>query len=235
MSSRSVSPLSLALPDDVSDLLAEVPHNVLVVDLVALENSMFRAGLRGAQIDARNGQPRQPGSTLSLRSILHSLSVNLDYPLHNSGNDAFACLLAFQMLVDPKNTRIPTTPRPLRPAMNRSSSYNMYGPMPASPLIMPSMSGPFMPPVMPAVMSMRSHSTSPHHLAPTTTNGRPVSFGPGAHQFPSQTTHGRNRATSGASGNLSVPTDEFGQRIRTTSLLSPDDLAKEVDKRVNLK
>ncbi|VDC05778.1 unnamed protein product [Peniophora sp. CBMAI 1063] len=219
----------------MDELKIKVPHNVLIVDLISLENSMFRAGLRGAQVDARNGQPRQPGSTLSLRSILHSLSVNLDYPLHNSGNDAFACLLAFQLLIDPKNTRIPMTPKPARPAMNRSSSYNMFGPMPVSPLLMPSMSGPLMPPVMPAAVSMRSHSTSPHHLGPTTSNGRPVSMGPGAFPFPSNTTHGRHRTSSNTNGNLGVATDEFGQRIRTTSLLSPDDLAKEVDKRVNLK
>ena len=58
-------------------------------------------------LDAKTGAPRQPGSLLSLRSMLHSLHVPLDFVLHNAGNDAFACLLAFQMLVDPKNTQLP--------------------------------------------------------------------------------------------------------------------------------
>jgi hypothetical protein len=58
-------------------------------------------------LDAKTGLPRQPNSLLSLRAILHSLHVPIDFALHNSGNDAFACLLVFQMLVDPKNTQVP--------------------------------------------------------------------------------------------------------------------------------
>ncbi|KAI0033955.1 hypothetical protein K488DRAFT_77531 [Vararia minispora EC-137] len=102
----------------LEEMKIKVPHNVLIVDLVALESSLFRSGVRGTMLDARTGKSRQPGSTLSLRSIMHSLSVTLDYPLHNAGNDAFACLLAMQLLVDPKNTRVPATP----PVNNRPLS-----------------------------------------------------------------------------------------------------------------
>ncbi|KAH9082262.1 hypothetical protein EDB83DRAFT_2337334 [Lactarius deliciosus] len=57
----------------------------------------------------RQGSPRQPSSLLSLRSILHSLHVPLDFALHNSGNDAFTCLLVFQMLAPPPRVQRPAT------------------------------------------------------------------------------------------------------------------------------
>ncbi len=76
-------------------------------------------------LDAKTGSPRQPSSSLSLLSILRSLHVPLDFALHNSGNDAFACLLVFQMLVDPKNTQAPPPrvqqPTPLTRSVTQGS------------------------------------------------------------------------------------------------------------------
>jgi hypothetical protein len=102
-------------------------------------------------LDAKTGAPRQPGSLLSLRSILHSLHVPLDFVLHNAGNDAFACLLAFQMLVDPKNTQVPT-PRMNPPPIGITKSMTFGSlPLPSPTLLVT--------PMMVAPMP-RSHSAS---------------------------------------------------------------------------
>ena len=102
-------------------------------------------------LDAKTGAPRQPGSVLSLRSLLHSLHVPLDFVLHNAGNDAFACLLAFQMLVDPKNTQLPP-PRMNPPAIGITKSMTFGSlPLPSPTLLTP--------PIMVAPMP-RSHSAS---------------------------------------------------------------------------
>lgn len=103
-------------------------------------------------LDAKSGTPRQPGSLLSLRSVLHSLHVPLDFALHNAGNDAFACLLAFQMLVDPKNTQVPP-PRVNPPGMEftRSMTFGSL-PLPSPTLLSP--------PMMAAAPMPRSHSAS---------------------------------------------------------------------------
>ncbi len=113
------------------------------------ESCLFKAGLRGAMLDAKTGAPRQPGSLLSLRSILHSLHVPLDFVLHNAGNDAFACLLAFQMLVDPKNTQLPP-PRMNPIGITKSTTFGSL-PLPSPTLLTP--------PIMVAPMP-RSHSAS---------------------------------------------------------------------------
>ena len=103
-------------------------------------------------LDAKTGAPRQPGSLLSLRSILHSLHVPLDFVLHNAGNDAFACLLAFQMLVDPKNTQ-PPPPRMNPPGVGITKSLTFGSlPLPSPTLLTP-------PPIMVAPMP-RSYSAS---------------------------------------------------------------------------
>lgn len=102
-------------------------------------------------LDAKTGLPRKPNSLLSLRGILHSLHVPLDFVLHNSGNDAFACLLVFQMLVDPKNTQVP--PPRKKPAGMALAGSAIHGSM---PLLSPMLSSPMM---APATMP-RSRSAS---------------------------------------------------------------------------
>jgi len=133
------------------EMKIKLPHNLLVVDVTIYESCLFKAGLRGAMLDAKTGSPRQPSSLLSLRSILHSLHVPLDFALHNSGNDAFACLLVFQMLVDPKNTQAPP-PRVQRPnTLTRSITQGSI------PLLSPMLT----PPLMAVAAMPRPHSASP--------------------------------------------------------------------------
>ncbi|KAI0271453.1 hypothetical protein BC834DRAFT_922235 [Gloeopeniophorella convolvens] len=132
------------------EMKIKLPHNVLIIDVAAYESCLFKAGLRGAMLDAKTGSPRQPNSLLSLRSILHSLHVPVDFVLHNSGNDAFACLLVFQMLVDPKNTQLPSP----RVKKSPSMTLGLVSPVPmVSPMLTPPMVGGFAVP--------RPHSASP--------------------------------------------------------------------------
>ena len=110
-------------------------------------------------LDAKTGAPRQSGSLLSLRSILHSLHVPFDFILHNAGNDAFACLLAFQMLVDPKNTQ-PPPPRMNPPGMGITKSIT-FGSLPL-PLPSPTLLAP--PPMMVAPMPRSQSASNIQHL-----------------------------------------------------------------------
>ena len=59
-------------------------------------------------IDSQTNKPRQPGTTLSLSNTLRSLDADLGCKWHCSGNDAFGALLAFQLLMDPEGTQLPT-------------------------------------------------------------------------------------------------------------------------------
>jgi len=133
------------------EMKIKLPHNLLIVDVTIYESCLFKAGLRGAMLDAKTGSPRQPNSLLSLRSILHSLHVPLDFALHNSGNDAFACLLVFQMLVDPKNTQAPPPRVQGRTALTRSMTQGSI------PLLSPMLT----PPAMAVAAMPRPHSASP--------------------------------------------------------------------------
>jgi len=81
----------------------------MVVDTSAFERSLFSSGHRGTMVDTKTNKPRTPGSTLSLEALLRSLSTTpIPCQLHNSGNDALMCLFAFQKLLDPDNTPLPT-------------------------------------------------------------------------------------------------------------------------------
>jgi hypothetical protein len=134
---------------------------------------------------------------------VHSLGVIPDYPLHNAGNDAFATLLAAQLLLDPKNTKIPAMPRRARPAISRS--HSLFGPAPVSPVAFLPGSTLGAPPVMPAAAESRAHSVSPRMLAVTAPWSRPSSR-PHSVMF-SQSAQGQSRA----SGLLAVPADEEGR------------------------
>ena len=59
------------------------------------------------------GKPRAPKTTISLPAALASLGVDARWSFHNSGNDAFSCLLLLQTLIDRGNTKppIPVIPR----------------------------------------------------------------------------------------------------------------------------
>lgn len=55
-----------------------------------------------------SGNPRQQSSTLSLTNFIASLGIEPRCVRHNAGNDAMMTLLAFQMLCEPGETKIPT-------------------------------------------------------------------------------------------------------------------------------
>jgi len=106
-------------------------------------------------LDMKSGKPRQTGSTLSLGSLLYSMSLVADYPLHNAGNDAFACLLALQKLLDPDNTKVP------RPRVR-----NKNLPLNKSMCLNPATISPMLTPPLISSPVMRSFPSTPRQLSP---------------------------------------------------------------------
>jgi hypothetical protein len=87
---------------------------MLLLDTAVFERQLFNTGLRGVQRDA-SGNVRQTGSTLSLGKVIQSFGFAPPSTLHNAGNDAFTCLLALQLLLEPEGLVIPVpTPRAVR-------------------------------------------------------------------------------------------------------------------------
>ena len=81
---------------------AELPSNMLILDIAYFERALFTTGERGPMVDRKSGRARLPESLLSLGGIMHSLGIEVPCALHNAGNDAFMALVAFQWMVDPK-------------------------------------------------------------------------------------------------------------------------------------
>jgi hypothetical protein len=179
-----------------------LPHNLLIIDVPVYESCLFKAGLRGAMLDAKAGLPRQPGSVLSLRSILHSLHVPIDFALHNSGNDAFACLLVLQMLVDPKNTQAP--PPRLKPAGMALASTT-----PGSlPLLSPAM-----------VVATMPRSQSASHILHLDTGESPMI--PRSSPFPKRFSTGDMYASAGApdeEGRIKDVPDSLNSKLTSTTI-----------------
>ena len=130
---------------------AELPLNMLVIDTMIYERSLYSSGLRGVMQDPKCDRPRISGSSLSFENLLYSLTLPgtlgsdkmqpavqttpLVLPhcmLHNAGNDAFMCLFALQKLLDPIETLVPSV-RKLKP----SSSISMISPMSNAATAMP--------------------------------------------------------------------------------------------------
>lgn len=76
---------------------------MLLLDTSLYERQLFNVGLRGDLKDSKTGDPRAKTSTLSLVNMAHSLGINLNCKYHNSGNDAFICLLSLQELLEPNS------------------------------------------------------------------------------------------------------------------------------------
>lgn len=80
-----------------------------------------------------HGKPRAPKTTISLPAALASLGVDARWSFHNSGNDAFSCLLALQMLIDRDNTKVPIPSIPHRAKNGEASILRLHnrspGPM----------------------------------------------------------------------------------------------------------
>ncbi|PCH34289.1 hypothetical protein WOLCODRAFT_148353 [Wolfiporia cocos MD-104 SS10] len=111
----------------------QLPSNVLIIDTSSFERQLYKQGLRDPMQD-RSGSPRKTSSTISLGRLLDSLGVDVNCKLHNAGNDAFLALLAFQLLLDPDNTKVPQlgipeeTVRPFR----SSSALFPIAPVPSA-------------------------------------------------------------------------------------------------------
>ena len=84
-----------------------------IIDTASFERELFSGGHRGLMVDSQ-GKPRAPKTIISLPAALASLGVDARWSFHNSGNDAFSCLLALQMLIDRDNTRPPIPSIPHR-------------------------------------------------------------------------------------------------------------------------
>lgn len=120
-------------------------------------------------MNAANGTPRQPGSTLSLTNLLYSYGAEVPCVMHNSGNDALMCLVALQKMFEPDHTPVPQpnarglVMKPLGSPMPMAMSPMSPGfPMMMSPMMMalPNTPGSFS---LPAT----SRSATPGALTPS--------------------------------------------------------------------
>ena len=91
-----------------------------VIDTASFERELFSGGHRGPMVDSY-GKPRAPKTTISLPAALASLGVDARWSFHNSGNDAFSCLLVLQMLIDRDSTKAPV---PVIPNRGRNAEVN---------------------------------------------------------------------------------------------------------------
>jgi hypothetical protein len=176
---------------------------MLVIDIAAYERQLFVAGQRGAMTDVKTGKPRANTSTLSLDNVLRSLGIDVQVVLHNSGNDAFLAMLAFQMLLAPESTIVPSTVG--RGGMRRIST------MPMLPMASPGFTGPLTPPMM------QGPFLSPTPPLGSPGSGRPLSDG----YFNQQ------RRPSGGHQSLQRPTSGFSTAGRSSHRLSsytPDEM-----------
>jgi len=89
---------------------------MLIVDTAVFERNLYKQGSRPYMVDPKTNTERQSGSTLSLENLLRSFAMTShkdsivlpNIKFHNSGNDAFMCLFALQMLIDPRGVKVPT-------------------------------------------------------------------------------------------------------------------------------
>ncbi|OCH95719.1 hypothetical protein OBBRIDRAFT_871309 [Obba rivulosa] len=109
----------------LEEMKIKIPHNVLMIDTAIYEQKLFNTGQRGAMQDL-SGKPRDQRSILSLMNLLKSLGVDIQCTMHNSGNDAMMSLLALQLLLDPANTRVPTS-KGANGRVGRSPNWNPAG------------------------------------------------------------------------------------------------------------
>lgn len=89
---------------------------MLIIDAMVFERNLYKQGSRSPMLDAKTNTERQPGSTCSLENVVRSFAskdgiVLPNVKFHNAGNDAFMCLFALQMLIDPAGVKAPTVKR----------------------------------------------------------------------------------------------------------------------------
>lgn len=93
-----------------------------VIDTASFERELFSSGHRGPMVDSY-GKPRAPKTAISLPAALTSLGVDARWSFHNSGNDAFSCLLVLQMLIDRDSTK---PPMPAIPRRGKNLDINTF-------------------------------------------------------------------------------------------------------------
>ncbi len=159
------------------------------------------------------GKPRTQGSSLTLLNLLQSLGVDIQCALNNAGNDAFLCLLALQLLLDPEHTKIPSTrgknpPHPHMMGMMAGRGVGVGG----NPLaIHPIAFAPSMPMMTPyGMMPM----ISPPLISP------PGSAPPNGHRYSSSGDSLGIRKTASQMQMLSSSTPNLDTRPRKISALS---------------
>ena len=102
--------------------------------MMVYERALYSAGLRGVMIDPKTEKSRLSGSSLSFENLLLSFTVPFSpissnaadkrplspqpqsispvvlpqCTLHNAGNNALMCLFAFQKLLEPAGTLVPS-------------------------------------------------------------------------------------------------------------------------------
>ncbi|KIY66254.1 hypothetical protein CYLTODRAFT_423598 [Cylindrobasidium torrendii FP15055 ss-10] len=154
----------------LEELGIKLPSNVFVLDAQAYERTLFNQGFRGEM------PSRQPGMSMSLDNIIRSLlgvvgGVGGPIPIggamvtpHNTGNDAFLSLLAFQMLVEPDGVEIPNlSARKINTPMPMAMPPMMAPPMMPMATGLPMMGLP--PPVRPSMGWRNSMPIMPDDLA----------------------------------------------------------------------
>ncbi|KAH8835049.1 hypothetical protein DL96DRAFT_1489226 [Flagelloscypha sp. PMI_526] len=225
----------------LEEMKIKIPHNMLIVDTASLEKALFTIGERPPMLDpTKPGQARQPGSVLSLENLLVSFTLpssdttftHLHRPivlpdclLHNAGNDAFLGLFAFQMLMEPEHTAVPTTKSSRRP--NSRSAVPFLGNFDAlPPPVFPSMGGGGSPPhgspkKNPNRNSMgprrESSTPSPHQLTPP-------AYPPG--HFRSRTSSGTGLHAQALNAKSLLPNNGTTS-FRTRTVSAGNDLAEE--------
>ncbi|KAF8971899.1 hypothetical protein BDZ97DRAFT_1913777 [Flammula alnicola] len=133
----------------LDEMKIKIPHNMLIIDTMIYERSLYSNGQRGVMQDPKGDKPRVGGSNLSFENLLYSLTLPLppnsqgpeqahqeqqqaatlpplvlpQCTLHNAGNDAFMCLFALQKLLEPTGTALPSVKK-LKPHKTGSPMIN---------------------------------------------------------------------------------------------------------------
>ena len=93
-----------------------------MVSASIIEMQLYRRSVRPLMLRSGRLRLREDPGQLSLTALLRSLGVNIKCTMHNAGNDAYASLLALQLLLDPRPTPIP--PALLRETPSQEQALN---------------------------------------------------------------------------------------------------------------
>ncbi|KDQ62899.1 hypothetical protein JAAARDRAFT_28870 [Jaapia argillacea MUCL 33604] len=207
----------------LEEMKIKIPHNVLIIDTASYERELFNKGHRGVMEDAKTGKPRLPGSTLSLGSLIGSLGLEVSCTLHNSGNDAFLCLLALQMLLDPENTKIPPTMvgngQGQMGMMVRAGSRSPVPPPMGTTMSMPMMTGyPYMLTPSPMGLSSSMSTPPPDGYFDDSTRGRKAKYASAYLPTPGSSRNSRKTTAMAVSDELGMKSQPVNSEALNRSL-----------------